>query len=113
MGAIQAGALGASLPVIDTVEPVSGVLIGTFVFGEPLAATPAGLGLQVIGAVAAVSGIALLGAAAPAAKPGRPRRPKAIVSKGHRAESAKAAVATGDVTLTAATGGDVPAGARR
>jgi drug/metabolite transporter (DMT)-like permease len=72
MGAFQAGALGASLPVIDTVEPVSGVLIGTFVFGEALAATPAGLGLQAAGAAAAVVGIALLGRAAPAA-PGQAR----------------------------------------
>jgi drug/metabolite transporter (DMT)-like permease len=65
MGAFQAGALGASLPVIDTVEPVSGVLIGTFLFGEHLAATPAGLGLQAVAAAAAVTGIALLSLAAP------------------------------------------------
>jgi hypothetical protein len=66
MGAFQAGVLGASLPVIDTVEPVSGVLIGTFLFGEHLAATPAGLGLQGVAAAAAVTGIGLLGVAAPA-----------------------------------------------
>jgi hypothetical protein len=30
----KAGPLSASLPVIDTVEPVSAVLIGTLVFGE-------------------------------------------------------------------------------
>jgi drug/metabolite transporter (DMT)-like permease len=68
MGAFQAGALGASLPVIDTVEPVSGVLIGTFVFGEHLAATPAGLGAQAVAAAAAVTGITLLGLAAPGAR---------------------------------------------
>lgn len=73
MGAFQAGMLGASLPVIDTVEPVSGVLIGTFVFGEHLAATPAGLGLQAVAAAAAVTGIALLGLGAPGSRsPARP-----------------------------------------
>ena len=61
MGAFQAGALGASLPVIDTVEPVAGVLIGTVVFGEHLAAGPAGLAVQAAGAAAAVAGIVLLG----------------------------------------------------
>jgi drug/metabolite transporter (DMT)-like permease len=58
---LQAGALSASLPVIDTVEPVSAVLIGTLVFGEQLAASPAGLALQLAGAAAAVAGIILLG----------------------------------------------------
>jgi hypothetical protein len=38
--AFQAGALAASLPIMDTVEPTSGVLIGTLVFGEQLAAIP-------------------------------------------------------------------------
>ena len=61
MGAFQAGALGASLPVIDTVEPVAGVLIGTVVFGEHLAVGPAGLAVQAAGAAAAVAGIVLLG----------------------------------------------------
>jgi drug/metabolite transporter (DMT)-like permease len=78
MGAFQAGALGASLPVIDTVEPVSGVLIGTFVFGEHLAATPAGLGLQAVAAAAAVTGIALLGLAAPGPRSAGPRVDRSI-----------------------------------
>ena len=59
--AFQAGALAASLPVMDTVEPVSGVLLGTLLFGEQLAASPAGLTVQLAGAVAAIAGIALLG----------------------------------------------------
>jgi hypothetical protein len=63
MGAFQAGALGASLPIIDTVEPVAGVLIGTVVFGEHLAASPAGLAVQAAGAAAAGAGILLLGSA--------------------------------------------------
>ncbi len=36
--AFQAGALSVSLPIMDTVEPLSGVLIGTLAFGERLAA---------------------------------------------------------------------------
>jgi drug/metabolite transporter (DMT)-like permease len=59
--AFQAGALGASLPVMDTVEPVSGVLLGTLLFGEQLAASPAGLTVQLAGAAAAIAGITLLG----------------------------------------------------
>lgn len=43
--AFQAGPLAASLPVMDTVEPVSGVLLGTLLFGERLAGSPAGITL--------------------------------------------------------------------
>jgi drug/metabolite transporter (DMT)-like permease len=108
MGAFQAGALGASLPVIDTVEPVSGVLIGTFVFAEPLAATPAGLGLQAAGALAAVAGIALLGSAASAA-PGR-----AIESGGHYSgRMTKHAASAENLAMTAARTGETRSGARR
>jgi drug/metabolite transporter (DMT)-like permease len=57
----RAGALSASLPVIDSAEPISAVLIGTVVFGERLAASPADLALQLAGAVGAVGGILLLG----------------------------------------------------
>src|SRR5207248_1539721 len=58
---LQAGALSASLPVVDTVEPVSAVLIGTLVFGERLAHSAAGLVLQFAGASVAVAGIIVLG----------------------------------------------------
>jgi drug/metabolite transporter (DMT)-like permease len=58
---LQAGALSASLPVVDTVEPVSAVLIGTLVFGERLAHSAAGLALQFAGASVAVAGIVVLG----------------------------------------------------
>ena len=58
--AYQAGALAASLPIIDTVEPICGVLIGTFVFDEHLATSPAALTVQLAGAGLAVVGIALL-----------------------------------------------------
>jgi drug/metabolite transporter (DMT)-like permease len=59
--AFQAGTLSASLPVIDTAEPVSAVLLGTFLFDERLAASPAGLALQLAGSAAAVAGIIVLG----------------------------------------------------
>jgi drug/metabolite transporter (DMT)-like permease len=59
--AYQAGPLSASLPVMDTVEPVSGVVIGALVFDERLASSPGGLVLQLIAAAIAVTGIALLG----------------------------------------------------
>lgn len=61
LAAFQAGPLSASLPVVATVEPVSAVLVGTLVFGEPLAASAAGLGLQLAGAAGALAGIVLLG----------------------------------------------------
>lgn len=71
--AFKAGSLRASLPIMDTVEPVSGVLIGTLVFGERLATSPAVLVLQVAAAAGAVAGIVLLArsplAAGPAAQP--------------------------------------------
>jgi hypothetical protein len=63
--AFQAGTLAASLPIMDTVEPASGVLLGTLLFGEHLAASPAGAVLQLAGAAAAFAGIVLLGRVAP------------------------------------------------
>jgi len=59
--AFQAGALAASLPVMDTVEPVCGVLLGTLLFGERLATSPAGIAVQLAGAVSAIAGITVLG----------------------------------------------------
>ena len=58
---LQAGALSGSLPVVDTVKPVSAVLIGTLVFGERPAHSAAGLVLQFAGASVAVAGIIVLG----------------------------------------------------
>jgi drug/metabolite transporter (DMT)-like permease len=58
--AFQAGPLAASLPVMDTVEPASGVLLGTLLFGERLATSPAWIAVQLAGAVAAAAGITLL-----------------------------------------------------
>src|SRR5580700_3565370 len=60
-GAYQASALSASLPIIDTVEPISGVVIGAFLFDERLASSAAGLVVQLAAAGVAVVGIAMLG----------------------------------------------------
>lgn len=65
-GAFQSSQLTASLPIIDTLEPVSGVIIATAVFHEQLAASPPVLAIQLTGAAIAVVGIALL---APSAAP--------------------------------------------
>jgi drug/metabolite transporter (DMT)-like permease len=79
-GAFQAGTLSASLPIIDTVEPVSGVVIGAFLFDERLATSALGLAVQLAAAGVAVAGIVMLGPAlaaaqsrpGPAAGPPRP-----------------------------------------
>ena len=77
-GAFQASTLSSSLPIIDTVEPVSGVVIGAFLFDERLAGSPGGLLVQLAAAGVAVAGIVMLGpalaaAAAPADRPVRYR----------------------------------------
>jgi hypothetical protein len=58
--AFGAGPLSLSLPVIDTLEPASAVIIGATVFGERLASSPVHLGFQLLGGVVAVIGIAVL-----------------------------------------------------
>lgn len=58
--AFESGALSLSLPVIDTLEPVTAVIIGATVFGERLASSAGQLALQLAGGAAAVAGIALL-----------------------------------------------------
>jgi drug/metabolite transporter (DMT)-like permease len=68
----QAGALSVSLPVIDTVEPASAVLIGATVFSEPLAASPVHLALQLAGGAVAAGGIAALSRSSVAAAETRP-----------------------------------------
>jgi drug/metabolite transporter (DMT)-like permease len=70
----QAGALAVSLPVIDTVEPVSAVLIGATVFHEPLATTPGHLALQLAGGAVAAGGIAALSRSSVAVAETRPPR---------------------------------------
>ena len=58
--AFNAGPLSLSLSVIDTVEPVSSVILAVVVFHERLARSPGLLALQLIGGAIAVTGIAVL-----------------------------------------------------
>jgi drug/metabolite transporter (DMT)-like permease len=58
--AFNAGPLSLSLPVIDTVEPISSVILGAVVFGERLARSPGLLAFQLTGGAIAVTGIAVL-----------------------------------------------------
>ncbi len=86
--AYRAGALRASLPIMDAVEPVSGVLIGAVVFGERLATSPGMLIVQAAAATAAVVGIVLLGrsplaAGSAAAEMAADARPSLSPSRSH------------------------------
>ncbi len=67
--AYKAGPLRSSLPIMDTVEPISGVLIGTIVFGESLATSPLVLIVQLLAAAVAVAGIVMLGRSPLTARP--------------------------------------------
>jgi hypothetical protein len=58
--AFGAGALSLSLPVIDSVEPVTAVAIGATIFDEQLAASPAHLAVQMAAGAVAVAGITVL-----------------------------------------------------
>lgn len=58
--AFHAGPLSLSLPVVDTVEPATAVVLAAVVFHESLARSPWLLTLQLAGAAIAVTGIALL-----------------------------------------------------
>lgn len=58
--AFNAGPLSLSLPVIDTVEPVTAVVLAVVVFRESLAHIPWHLAVQLLGAATAVTGIILL-----------------------------------------------------
>jgi drug/metabolite transporter (DMT)-like permease len=72
-GAFQASALATSLPIIDTVEPVSGVVIGAVLFDERLASSTAGLVMQAAAAAVAATGIMMLGPSLAAVQAGHPR----------------------------------------
>jgi hypothetical protein len=58
--AFNAGPLALSLPIIDTVEPVSSVILGAAVFQEHLARSPGLLALQFVGGAIAAGGIVVL-----------------------------------------------------
>jgi drug/metabolite transporter (DMT)-like permease len=70
--AFKAGALSLSLPVIDTLEPISAVVIAATVFNEQLAVSPARFLLQLAGGCVAVAGVASLSRSAIAAAETRP-----------------------------------------
>ncbi len=59
-GAYRSGSLLVSLPIIDSVEPITGVLIGATAFGEPVAQSPTNLALQLAAGTLAVIGIVVL-----------------------------------------------------
>lgn len=58
--AFRAGPLSVSLPVMDTLEPASAVVIAATVFSERLAASPWQLAVQLAGGAVAAAGIAAL-----------------------------------------------------
>jgi hypothetical protein len=58
--AFSSGALSLSLPVIDTLAPITAVVIAATVFDEHLASSAWQLGLQLAGGATAVAGIAVL-----------------------------------------------------
>jgi drug/metabolite transporter (DMT)-like permease len=61
----NAGPLHASLPGIAAAEPVSGIVLGIVVFGDPVFVSPGMLALRAAGMVALVAGVILV-ARAPA-----------------------------------------------
>jgi hypothetical protein len=58
--AFNAGPLTLSLPVVDTVEPTTAVILAAVVFQESLARSPWGLAGQLLGAAIAITGIVVL-----------------------------------------------------
>ena len=100
-GAYQASALSASLPVIDTVEPVSGVIIGAVLFDERVAASPGGMLVQVGAGVVAAVGIAMLGPSLAAVQEG-PR--SVLADPGGPTELSSTADSTGTAELSSTAG---------
>lgn len=58
--AYRAGSLLVSLPIIDSVEPIGGVVIGVTAFGEQIGRSPAILALQLLAGMVAVVGMLAL-----------------------------------------------------
>lgn len=58
--AFNAGPLHASLPGIAAAEPVSGMLLGIVVFGDPVFVSPGMLGLRTGGILALIAGVVLV-----------------------------------------------------
>lgn len=58
--AYQAGPLAMSLPILDSIEPVSSVVVAALVFSQHVSVLPAHLAGELAGATLAVTGIFLL-----------------------------------------------------
>jgi hypothetical protein len=112
--AFHAGALSVSLPVIDTLEPISAVVIAATVFNERLAASPGGFAAQLAGGGVAVAGVAALSRSAIAAAetrhpdgPGYGINPAAAHPEAHPEAQPEGARGRGRLagTFPSATGG--------
>jgi multidrug transporter EmrE-like cation transporter len=55
--AFQSGPLPASMPILDTLEPLTAAVVGVAIFGESLRTTPIAVVFEVLGIVAVVAGI--------------------------------------------------------
>jgi drug/metabolite transporter (DMT)-like permease len=58
--AFQAGPVGVSLPVIDTLEPSVAILIGAVAFGEHLAYSPGAIVLEIVSWAVIIAGVIIL-----------------------------------------------------
>jgi drug/metabolite transporter (DMT)-like permease len=71
--AFEAAPLRASLPVINVVEPLTGIAFGIGVFGERIRTSPPSLVLEAVGLAAMIIGVVLL-ARSPMLSPTEPNR---------------------------------------
>jgi drug/metabolite transporter (DMT)-like permease len=55
--AFQSGPLAASMPILDTLEPLTAAGVGIAIFGESLRTAPIALGFEVVGIMAVIAGI--------------------------------------------------------
>ena len=106
--AFRAGALSVSLPVIDTLEPISTVVIGAWVFGERLAASPGQLAAQLAGGAVAAAGMATLSRSSVAAMETSPQNPASPppITRGKPREDPSNAQSGRAAAATATKGGD-------
>lgn len=82
--AFQAGPLGASLPAINTVDPIASMVIGILVYDEPLRGGPLTIAVETVAlAIVVVAAFALARTDQPAAVEGK-ERPEGVASDGPR-----------------------------
>jgi hypothetical protein len=55
--AFQGGPLGWSLPALTVVDPLAGIAIATFAFGEHVGSSPAAIALEAVGMAAMAAGV--------------------------------------------------------